>query len=63
VAGERGIHPSRAARAVEVVETARTLAAGNINPQLLLSSLLLDLHAELTQGPLLHPRDTSAEDP
>jgi DNA polymerase III subunit delta' len=51
VAREKGIHPVRAARAVERVEHARTLAAGNVNPQLLVSGLLMDLHAELTGSP------------
>ena len=39
--------PDRAARAVAQVEEARMLALGNVNPQLLISTLLLDLEETL----------------
>lgn len=43
----RGIVASRAARALPLIEEARTRAAGNVNPQLLLLKLMGDLHREL----------------
>jgi DNA polymerase-3 subunit delta' len=44
-----GIRPSFVPPAVDRVDEARALAAGNINPQLLIFGLLHDLRAELTQ--------------
>ena len=43
----RGITAARPARALAAVEEARTRAAGNVNPQLLLIHLLDELHREL----------------
>jgi len=43
-----GLTPDRAARAVGQAEEARMLALGNVNPQLLVSTLLLDLEDTLT---------------
>jgi len=43
----RGISPAQPARALAAVEAARTRAAGNVNPQLLLLRLLSELHREL----------------
>jgi DNA polymerase-3 subunit delta' len=45
-----GIRPSLVPRAMETVDQARALAAGNVNPQLLIFGLLHDLRRELTQG-------------
>lgn len=45
------IDPVRAARALEHIEEARSAAAANANPQLLLTRLLVDLHDELSQAP------------
>ncbi|MGI9628533.1 MAG: ATP-binding protein [Longimicrobiales bacterium] len=50
-AGRLAITPNVAARAVERVEEARILAEANVNPQLLISSLLLDLEAAFLGGP------------
>ena len=53
-AGARlGITPPVAARAVDRVERTRILAEANVNPQLLISTLLLDLHDTFhaNQGP------------
>ncbi len=47
----RGIHPALAARALVHVERARESAAGNVNPQLLVGTLLRDLHLALTPPP------------
>jgi DNA polymerase-3 subunit delta' len=44
-----GIRPSFVPRALERVDEARALAAGNVNPQLLIFGLLHDLREELTQ--------------
>ena len=42
--------PDRTARAVDQVEEARMLALGNVNPQLFISTLLLDLEETLHLG-------------
>ncbi len=47
----KSIHPLNAARAFAPVEEARGQAAGNVNPQLLMSRLLLALHRELLPIP------------
>jgi DNA polymerase-3 subunit delta' len=44
------IHPTHAAEALRRVEEARTLAAGNVNPQLFLFGLLVDLRRALGGG-------------
>ncbi len=46
-AASRNVTPDRVARAVDRVEEARMLALGNVNPQLLVSTLLLDLEEAL----------------
>ena len=46
-ATERLIHPVRIARAVAAVEEARSMAAGNVNPQLIISGLLQELRGAL----------------
>ncbi len=43
----RTISPERAAHAIEYIEEAKILAQGNVNPQLLIPSLLLDLEQTL----------------
>jgi DNA polymerase III subunit delta' len=43
-AREQRIHPARVARGMQAVQDARAQAAGNVNPQLLLSNLLIRLH-------------------
>ena len=45
------VHPSRAAKAIAVVDEARTLASGNVNPQLVVFDLLVTLREALTGGP------------
>lgn len=47
----RGLHPVRAARGIAAIEAARTRAAGNVNPQLLLMRLLGELHREFLGTP------------
>ena len=47
---EARVAPDRAAAAVDRVEWARTLAEANVNPQLLMASLLLDLRASFQDG-------------
>ncbi|MGD8362655.1 MAG: hypothetical protein PVJ04_14600, partial [Gemmatimonadota bacterium] len=42
------IHPPRAAEALVVVDEARTLAAGNVNPQLIVFGLVTALREVLT---------------
>ncbi|NNF26776.1 MAG: hypothetical protein HKN73_06135 [Gemmatimonadetes bacterium] len=44
LSGGAAMTPDQAAAAVDRVEWARTLAEANVNPQLLMASLLLDLH-------------------
>lgn len=51
-----GLTPDRTARAVARVEEARMLALGNVNPQLLVSTLLLDLEETLKGDPKRGPR-------
>ncbi len=51
----RSIDPFRPAECVTVVERARSLAAGNVNPQLILSWLLADLHDALASAGSLVP--------
>ncbi len=46
-----GLTPDRTAQAVAQVEEARMLALGNVNPQLLISTLLLDLEDTLKGDP------------
>jgi len=48
------IHPAQAAKALAAVDEARTLAAGNVNPQLVVFDLLSDLRGALT-GQTDHP--------
>ncbi len=45
--GRKSIPPTAAARAVERVQEARVLAAGNLNPQLLVFGLLREIRREL----------------
>ena len=52
------VRAERAAETVGLVEEARSLAAGNVNPQLILSGLLADLHLALTDTPSLVTRET-----
>ncbi len=54
---EREIHPLGPTRALGAVEEARAQAAGNVNPQLLVHSLLLRLRRELI------PTDPAVADP
>jgi DNA polymerase III subunit delta' len=50
-AEERQVHPSGPSRALAAVERARGEASGNVNPQLLLTGLMLDMRrALLTSG-------------
>lgn len=42
-----GLHPSSVARARAHIESAREMAAGNVNPQLIIFGLLTDIHEEL----------------
>ncbi|MGW8266924.1 MAG: hypothetical protein ACWGSQ_11180, partial [Longimicrobiales bacterium] len=42
------VPPHRAARAIEMVDEARTLAAGNVNPQLVIFDLLSELREALS---------------
>lgn len=44
---EGSIDPVRVAECIRYVEDSRSLAAGNVNPQLILSQMLSDLHAGL----------------
>jgi hypothetical protein len=46
-ATERLTHPVRIASAVAAVEEARMMAAGNVNPQLIISGLLHELRGAL----------------
>lgn len=46
-AGESSIEPVRVAECIRFIEDARGLAAGNVNPQLILSQMLSDLHTGL----------------
>ena len=48
-AGRLALTPDRVARAVDQVEEARMLALGNVNPQLFISSLLLELEETLNK--------------
>lgn len=50
VARQKDVHPVDAARALEPVERARRLAAGNVNPQLIVADLVRDLRAILHGG-------------
>ncbi len=43
------IDPVRVSRCIRHAEDARRLAAGNVNPQLILTQMLADLHAELSR--------------
>jgi hypothetical protein len=43
-----GIRPASVAKAMEKVDQARAMAAGNVNPQLVIFGLLHDLRNELT---------------
>jgi DNA polymerase-3 subunit delta' len=56
----RGISPARPARALAAIEDARTRAAGNVNPQLLLLRLLTELHRELLGIPISPPYPAEA---
>lgn len=47
----RNLTPPMAARAIDRVERARILADANVNPQLLIASMLLDLHETFQGGP------------
>ena len=51
IPGRLGLAPDQAAAAVDRVEWARTLAEANVNPQLLMASLLLDLQDTLREPP------------
>jgi DNA polymerase-3 subunit delta' len=49
---EGAIHPAQPARALEALDHARILAAGNVNPQLIVAGLLRDLQRHLARtGP------------
>jgi DNA polymerase-3 subunit delta' len=57
-ASRNRIHPATLPRAVARVHQARVMAAGNVNPQLIIFGLLHDLQAELdTSGSSPHPGD------
>ncbi len=56
-AGERGLHPTRLAQGLDLVQEARAQAAGNVNPQLLLAGLLMELHRTLV------PKSSTAPGP
>jgi hypothetical protein len=45
------IHPSSVTRAIQATDAAREMAAGNVNPQLLIFGLLRDLREELVGQP------------
>jgi len=47
----RPLDPARVARSAALVERARLQASGNVNPQLLLSGLLIALHREFQSDP------------
>jgi DNA polymerase III subunit delta' len=47
VVRERGIHPLGVARAMKALDEARALAAGNVNPQLIVAGLLSDFRLAL----------------
>jgi hypothetical protein len=53
-----GIHPATVPAAMERVDDARTLAAGNVNPQLLIFGLLHDLRRELANRDRIDHRKT-----
>jgi len=44
---ERSLHPTQAAEALTALDDARILAAGNVNPQLIVAGLLRDLQRHL----------------
>jgi len=44
---QHGLHPANAAGALEHVEEAKEMAAGNVNPQLIVSGLIIDLRRAL----------------
>jgi DNA polymerase-3 subunit delta' len=56
------IHPLGVARAVDAVESARLLAAGNVNPQLIVSGMLRDLRLALA-GPRIPSRSSHEHGP
>ncbi len=51
-----GIRPASLPPAMQRIDEARSLAAGNVNPQLLIFGLLHDLRRELTQQKRTHQR-------
>ncbi len=53
------IEPARAARCIRHVEEARNLAAGNVNPQLILTRMLDDLHSGLVSADSFAPNEVS----
>jgi DNA polymerase-3 subunit delta' len=56
LAKDAGVHPTAVARALALVDEAKEMAAGNVNPQLVLGGLALDLRRTL----LGTPRDRRA---
>lgn len=51
---DAGIHPTAAARARSRIEDAREMAAGNVNPQLIIFGLLNDLREDLWHSTSTH---------
>ena len=51
-AGDGSVHPADAARALAVIERARVLARGNVNPQLLVTGLIEELRRTLNGSPV-----------
>jgi hypothetical protein len=50
LAGRDGVGAEAVARALVHVQDARALAAGNVNPQLILASTLAAIRRELSRG-------------
>ena len=50
-AGDGSVHPASAVHALAAVERARALARGNVNPQLLVTGLIEELHHALLDSP------------
>ena len=51
IRGERDIHPVMVTRAFRHLEEAREMAAGNVNPQLIVAGLLTNIREELIGNP------------
>lgn len=60
VARENSLHPTYMAEALECVERAKEMAAGNVNPQLIVAGLTLDLREALLRTPTVAHSTSSA---